>query len=464
MRELEYAVRRLRNSPTFTAAVLLVLAILIGATASVFALVDGVVFKPFDVNDPSRLLVVWESSSARHMPQFAVAAANYLDWEKQNTTFTDLAAVAYEHYTLRTREGSPERVIGAAVTPNYFRMLGLRPIVGRIPSSDSDATEILISDGYWRRSFGGSPAVIGQVVDLDDNPKTIVGVVPPGASLIYDVYNTLQFTPAERADRDRHYLAVIGRVRAGVTPTAAQQNLATIAARLSTAFPTTNRDWSVQVVPLLDQIVGKVRPALVLLLVAGLCVLLVGAANLTNLFLVRGDARSYDLAVKSALGATRARLVTELAAESVILALLGGALGFALSLTGVRVVKLLAPANLPRLDSVSVDAGTVLFCLAAAGTMILLFGLVPAHRLSAADASTLVREGARTGRSRRRVRLQDTLVVAQVFVSVLLLTTALLFLQAFDHFRRLDEGFRPDGVLTAEISVPRSRYATPEQQ
>ena len=464
MSELRFALRRLRNSPTFATAVLLVLAILIGATASVFALVDGVVFKPFDVNDPGRLLVVWESSAARHMPQFAVAAANYLDWERQNTAFTDLAAFSYQQFTVRADNSSPERVIGAAATPNYFRVLGTRPLVGRLPSFDADANEILISDRYWHRSFGGSPAVIGTVVDVDDKPMTIVGVVPRGATNVYDVWTRLRFTATQRADRNRHFLAVIGRLKAGVTPTAAQQNLATIADRLAAAFPATNRDWTIQLVPLVDQLVGKVRPALVLLLVAGFCVLLVGAANLTNLFLVRGDARSHDLAVKSALGASRSRLVTELAAESVILALLGGALGFALSLTGVHVVKLLAPANLPRLDAVSVGAHTVLFCLAAAAAMILFFGLVPAHRLSTVGLSSLVREGGRTGRSRRRVRLQDTLVVAQVFVSVLLLTTALLFLDAFRYFRGLDQGFRPDGVLTAEISAPRARYSTPEQQ
>lgn len=464
MRQLEYTVRRLRNSPTFSAAVLLVLAILIGATASVFALVDGVVFRPFDVEQPSRLLVVWESSAARHMPQFAVAAANYLDWQRQNSTFTDLAAFAPQQYTLRTRNGSPERVTGAAATPNYFRVLGVRPLLGRLPSSDDSDDEILISARYWRSSFGGSAATIGQAVDVDDQPKTIVGVVPPGASGTYDIFSTLQFTAADRADRNLHYLAVIGRLKRGATASAAEQNLATIAARLAAAFPATNRDWTVQVVPLLDQLVGKVRPALLLLLVAGLCVLLVGAANLTNLFLVRGEARSHDLAVKAALGATRLRIAGELAAESVVLATIGGAAGFALSVTGIRLVKLLAPGNLPRLDSVGVDARTAVFCVIAAAALILIFGLLPAHRLSAVRLSSVVREGARTGRSSKRVRLQDALVVAQVFVSVVLLTTALLFLQAFDHFRRLDEGFRPDGVLTAEVSLPRSRYATAERQ
>lgn len=464
MTELRYAVRRLRNSPTFSAAVLLVLAILIGATASIFALVDGVVFKPFDVEQASRLLVVWESSSARHMPQFAAATANYLDWQKQNTTFTDLAALHAAYYTLRTKTGPPERMTAAVVTPNYFHVLGVRPLAGRLPSADDNANEIVISAGYWRRSFGANPAVIGQAVDLDGEPKIIVGVVPPGASGIYDVFNTLQFTAADRANRDLHYLAVIGRLKPGLTQATAQQNLATVASRLAAAFPATNRDWTVQTVPIVDQLVGKVRPALVLLLVAGLCVLLVGAANLTNLFLVRGGARSHDLAVKAALGATRGRIARELATESIILALLGGASGFVLSITGVHTLKLLAPANLPRLDSVGVDARTALFCLVAAAAMILVFGLLPAHRLSAVGLGEIVREGARTGRSRRRVRLQDVLVVTQVFVSVVLLTTALLFLEAFDRFRRLNEGFHPEGVLTAEISMPRSRYDTPERQ
>lgn len=464
MSELKYAARRLRNTPAFSAAVLLVLAILIGATASVFALVDGVVFKPFDVSQPSRLLVVWESSAARHMPQFAVAPANYLEWQSQNTTFTDLAALAYQQFTLRTSSGSPERVIGAMATPNYFRVLGAQPLIGRLPSPDAEAGEILVSAGFWRRSLGESSAVIGQVVDIDDQPKTIVGVLPAGATGIYDIWTTLQFTSKDRANHDTHFLAVIGRLRAGVKPAAAQQNLATIASRLAAEFPATNRDWSVQMVPLVDQMVGKVRPALALLLVAGLCVLLVGAANLTNLFLVRGEARSHDLAVRAALGATRARIATELATEAVILALLGGAIGFDVSVIGVRSLKLLAPANLPRLDSVAVDARTAAFCAIAATAMIVIFGLLPAHRLSGVGFSALVREGARTGRSRARVRLQDALGVTQVFVSVVLLTTALLLLEAFNHFRRLNNGFRTDRVLTAEVSVSRAHHETPEQQ
>ena len=464
MSEVKYAVRRLWRTPTFSTAVLLVLAILIGATASIFALVDGVVFKSFDVEQPSRLMVVWESSEARHMPQFAVAPANYLDWQRHNTTFTDIAASGASRLTVRVHDAPPERVAGATATPNYFRVLGTRPRLGRLPRLDAGEGEILISSRYWRRAFDESAEVIGQIVDVNDQPKTIVGVLPPGASSNFDVWRTLQFNAAEAVERDRHFLVAIGRLKPGVTQSAAQANLATISARLATEFPTTNRGWTVRLVPVVEQLVGSVRPALMLLLLAGICTLLVGAANLTNLFLARGEARSHDLALRSAIGASRSRIVGELVAESVILTLLGGALGVGLSAAGVRMVKVLAPSNLPRLSDVSVDGRTAIFCLAAAATMILIFGLLPALRLSNVSLSGLVREGSRTGRSKRGVQLQDTLVITQVIVSVALLTTALLFLEAFNHFRQLDQGFRAEGVLTAEISVPRSRYRTPEQQ
>jgi hypothetical protein len=192
------------------------------------------------------VLVVWESSPARQMPSWAVAPPNYLDWQKQNSTFAALAAFMARQVTVTVR-GSSARVTAGAVTPNYWAVLGAEPVLGRLPSADADPREIVISDGYWRQSFGASPSALGQTVDVDDQPKTIVGVMPPGVSGSYELWTTLVFSAAERIDRNPHYLGVMGRLKPGVTAEAARADLATIAARLAAAYPETNRDWTIQV-------------------------------------------------------------------------------------------------------------------------------------------------------------------------------------------------------------------------
>jgi putative ABC transport system permease protein len=331
------------------------------------------------------------------------------------------------------------------------------------PDSTGPA-EVVIGYGYWQRRFGGSKSALGATLTLDNQPFTIVGVMPPGLPGPAELWTKLSFTDSDMVHRDWHYLAVYGRLKPGQHVEGARREMETVARRLSAAYPSTNQNWSVSLVPILDQVVGPVRPALIMLLAAAGCVLLIGAANLANLFLVRGLGRQRELAVRTALGATRGRLVRELVMEAAILGLSAGALGVALAVAGVRALRTLAPPTVPRLSGIGVDGRVVAFCALASIATVFVFGVLPAWSSSRGNLAAYLKEGGRGTGSAQRNRLQDGLVVLQVTVALVLLTSAGLLVQSFANFRRADPGFRPDGVLSAQIALPTARYPAPERE
>ncbi len=353
-----------------------------------------------------------------------------------------------------------------AVTPNWFAVLGLTPVLGRTLGVDSvGAAEVMISFGYWQRRFGGARSVLGQTLILDDQPYTIVGVMPSGYFGVTDQFWTrLSFTKSDLTSRGRHDVFVYGRLKPGVTQEGAQREMETIAKRLAQAYPVANSNWSVITVPVLVQVEGPVRPALVMLLAAAGCVLLIGAANLANLFLVRCVAREREMAVRTAIGATRGRLVGELIVEAATLGLTAGAFGVSVAFVGVRVLRPLAPQWLPRLSQVGVDGRVVAFCAISSIATVLIFGVLPAWQTSRGNLADFLKQGGRATGSTRGRQLQDALVVLQVAVALILLTGAGLLVESVNYLRRMDPGFRPEGVLTAEIDLPDRRYATPERQ
>jgi putative ABC transport system permease protein len=464
MHELQYALRRLRGSPGFTIAATLTMAIAIGATASVFGVVDGVLLKAFPYRDPDRVSTIWEGNAQLHVPKFTVSPADFLDFGAQNRAYTALAA-SENSYAIVTGSHESEHLTALAVTPSYFPVLGITPVLGRPLSPDSGGTpEVVIGYGYWQRHFGGARSVIGQLLTLDGHPRTIVGVMPVGLPGTAELWTRMTIQGAELVNRETHYLHVYGRLKPGVTPEGGQRELETIARRLAQAFPKTNENWSVVTMPLLDQLVGEVRPALVMLLSAAACVLLIGAANLANLFLVRYLARQRELAVRTALGATRGQLVRELLTEAATLGVAAGALGVGVAAAGVRILRALAPPALPRLSEIGVDGRLVAFCAFTSIATVLLFGVLPAWQASRSNLAEVMKEGGRGTGSAQHHRLQDGLVVLQVAVALVLLTGAGLLVESFDHFRRMDPGFRPDGILTAQIDLPAERYPTPARQ
>jgi putative ABC transport system permease protein len=470
MRELRYALRRLGRTPGFAVAVVLTLAIAIGSTSAVFGVVDGVLLKAFPYRDADRVLTLWESSPERQLPQFAVAPANFFDWQSQNKTFVSLACIRYIEGTV-TGEGEPEHIIGFAATPSYFPTVGITPVLGRPLSSDSSGPpEVVLGYDYWARRFGQSPTVVGQTLRIDGHPYTIVGVAPSGVFLPgrtpvrADVWTRLTLSPTERSDRDHQYFLAFGRLRQGVSVDAGSRDLIEIARRLAQAYPRTNEHWSVLTIPVLDQLVGPIRPALLLLLAAAVCVLLIGAANLANLFLARCLARERELALRTALGAGRARLVRELLTEAAVLCLAAGVLAVLVAGIGVRVLRTLAPSVLPRLEQVHFDMRTLVFCAIVTVLTVLIFGALPAWQAARANLSDVLKHGGRGTASAQRKRMQSGLVALQVSMAFVLLVCAELFVKSFAHLEQMDPGFRADGVLTAQVVLPGERYSKAEQQ
>ncbi len=460
LREFGYAIRRLRNSPLFTVAATLTLSLAIGATASVFGLVEGVLLKALPYREPERVLTVWERNLDMHIPKSVVDASDFVEFRAQSTVFAELAAGVPDQVTV-TGQQEPERVTTMAVTPSYFSVLGINPVLGRPLAIDSSGPpEALIAYDYWQRQFGGAPSVLGRNIIVDDTTYTIVGVMPRGVPGTAELWNRLSLKAPILGHRGWHLIEVYGRLKPGVTDERAQRELTVIAGRLARAYPKTNSGWSVITVPLPDELVGDVRPALVALLVAAACVLLIGAANLANLFLVRCLAREREIALRTALGATRGRLVRELLAEATLLGVAAGALGVALAYAGVRILRTLAPAAWPRLDQIGLDGRVVTFCAATSLATVFIFGVVPAWHTSRSNLADLVKEAARGTSSARHHRLQDALVVLQVAVALVLLTGAGLLLQSFARFQRSDLGYHPEGVLAAQIVLSENRYPT----
>jgi putative ABC transport system permease protein len=465
---LRLALRRLLSSPAFTIAATFTMAIAIGATASVFGLVDGVLLKAFPYRDPDRVLTIWERNPAMQLPKVFLMVADYLDLRAQSHDFADLAASTGDDEGTVTGQGAPERVSALSVTPNYFSVLGLTPVLGRGLASDSSGPdEVVIGYGFWQRRFGGARSVLGRPLTIDDHPYTIVGVAPPGLTHEVELWVRWRFGPNDVLRGGAHFAQVYGRLATGVTPEAARRELNVIGGRLAIAYPQTNQGWSIFALSLPDQLVGDVRPALTMLLAAAACVLLIGAANLANLFLVRNLARERELAMRAALGATRGRLVRELIAEALVLGTGAATIGVALAVAGVGALRALAPTGvfaLPRVGNIAVDGRVVAFCILTTMVTVVIFGVLPAWHASGGNPAGAIKEGARGTASGRQHRVQDVLVVLQVAIALVLLTGAGLLAETFARFEHADLGFRPDGVLTAHVALSEERYPTAERE
>ena len=390
--------------------------------------------------------------------------ADFLDWRAQNVGFVALAAAQFDVVTV-TGTQEPERVVRGTVTPSYFPVLGMTPVLGRSLAPDSAGpAEVVISYGYWQRRFGAAVSVLGKTLVFDAHPFTIIGVAPAGWPGGAQLWTRLSLADSDETNRKQHRLIVYGRLKNGVTQERGRRELETIAQRLATSYPQTNTGWTVMTMPLLDQWLGQFRPALVMLLAAAGCVLLIGAANLANLFLVRFLARQREMALRAALGATRGRLVGELTVEAALLGLAAGALGIGVALAAVPGLRALAPQFLPRLSEVAVDGRVIAFCAVTSLATVFVFGVFPAWHTSRGNLAEFLKEGGRATGSAQRYGLQDGLVVLQVAIALVLLTGAGLLVESFDRFRRVDPGFRTDGLLTAEIDLPNPPYGTPERQ
>jgi predicted permease len=473
LQDLRYAARLLRRSPGFTAIAALTLALGIGANTAIFSVVEGVLLKPLPYPDPDRLIRVFEEASP-DVPEFPVSPGNFVDYRGQNRAFEALAA--YERNDLQLGGDRPEQLRAMRVTSGFFRLLGYQPLLGRDFTQDDERPDgrpvAILSYALWTRRFGADRSIVGRTILLSGQSFDVVGVLAPGVQHVGGTYRsyphgetvdvwwprTLRSTP-QPPDRRQHYLSVVGRMRPGVTVQQAQDDLRRISARLATQFPDTNAKWSSHVRPLRADIIGGSATTLTALLAAAGAVLVIACLNVAGLLLGRATARTREIGVRSALGATRSRLIRQLVIESALLALIGGAIGIGLAYAALAALLAFAPADTPRLHMVSVDRLVLAYTLGATALTALLFGLAPAVQLARSETAPAL-QGGRGAPGGAQHRFRQALVAAEVALAFVLVVTGGLLLRSFTSLLALDPGFRPDHVVTATVTLPPARYTS----
>jgi len=462
--DLKYAIRSLRRTPGFTITAILVAAIGIGATTATFTLADHVLIRALPFPEPDELVKVWEDHSARGYPHLEPSPPNFLDWQRQATSFERLEAYSGFVSTM-TGRGDASRVSGAIVTPGTMQMLGRQAAMGRIlTEADAKATDqpLVISDAFWRSTMGASPDVLGQTVMLNDLRFTVVGVMPPDflfPTRDANYWALMTFDPdAGDADRTNHRLEVLGRLKNGVTVNAALGEMKRIGADLARAYPKEMAGTSATLAPWRDQVAQQPRLLLLGLVGASICVLLIACTNLANLLMSRALARRPEFAVRAAVGASVDRLVRQMLTDSLVLALCGGILGVILAITALPLLVRLVPNALPIAELPPIDlrmlGGTLLLTTITG----LAFGLLPALRVCRKADGSALKDGARGGTSRGTERVRSSLVVAEIVASVVLMVCVALLIQALIAVQRVDPGFRPDNLLTLRTTLPFNTY------
>jgi putative ABC transport system permease protein len=467
--DLRYALRQLIQNPGFTAVAVLTLALGIGANSAVFSVVNAVLLRPLGYESPNQLVMVWTGQGET---EGSTSAPDFLGWRERARSFEGIAGISNASYAL-TGEGPARRVRGMQVSANFFTMLRAPAAVGRtfFPGEDQSGAPKVAVLGYdfWRSNFGGDRGVIGREIRLDGELYTVVGVDRPGLNFSRtEVWTPLVFSPDRLTAmaRGSRYLGVLARLRPEVSVSQADAELDRIQSDLAARFPDTNADAPVAtVVPLREQVVGDVEPALLVLLGAVALVLLIACVNVANLQLVRATGRRSEVAVRTALGASRARLLRQLLTESVVLATISGLAGLILGAWGTRLLMRLADGAVPRASEVGLDGRVVAFTMLVALGTGFIFGLMPAVHASRSDVATALREGGRSGSSGPRAnRLRSSLVVGELALALVLLVGAGLLIKSFYRLQHVDPGFEPSGLLTFDLSLPETKYVTTDAQ
>jgi putative ABC transport system permease protein len=469
---MRHILRLFSRTPLASAAALGALALAIGASTLVFSVVDGILLQPLGYTDPDRLVVVWESNVGHGSMENVVSPANFLYWRDRQHVFTDMAAISPAFRVSVTAPGqAPEMVAQQSVTAALFPLLGVSPAIGRAFTEAEDVGQkqlAVVSHRYFMSRLGGASSALGRVLQIDGQPYEVVGIMPSGFTLLdpdAEIWTTMGFTERSRTPRGR-YLATVARLKPRMALQAAQAEMAGLMTELTRKFPEFDTGWSARVVPMHHQVTGTIRPALLLLLGAVGCVLLIACANVANLLLARGTARRRELAVRSALGASRARLVRQLLAESLLLSAIGGLAGWALAFGGLRWLKHVVTdsATVPRLADVSLDLRVVLFAVLASLTAALLAGLLPALTTTRLALGAALRDGVRGSTSVAGARVRPLLVGVEVALAVVLLSGAGLLVRSLMHVLDVNPGFTSTGVVTARLALSESHYATAESR
>ena len=466
LQDLRYGLRLLAKNPGFSSIAIITLAVGIGANTAIFSIVNAAVLRPLPCHDPDRLVYVWSAEKARGIDQSTVSIPDLHDWRQQNRVFDALAGWWGGTYNLSGGD-QPQQVNGWTVSPNFFEVLGVQPEFGRAFAPDADQRSndhtVLLSHSLWMGAFGGDPRILGRTVMIDSESRTVIGVMPAEFSSPFPDVQLWVPWPARAeamAQRGDRFLRVVARIKPGVTIASAQADMDTIARRLAQTYHD-DAGVSAYLVPAERQIVGSVRPALLVLLGAVGFVLLIGCANVANLLLVRSAAREKEFAVRAALGAGRSQVVRQLLTESALLSVLGGTAGVLLAACGVRYLRLILTTQIPRAQEIGLDTRVLFFALGLSLFTGLAFGLFPALRPFQGHLNDSLKAGGRgwsSGLSGRRVR--DLLVICEMALALMLLAGAGLLVNSFERLRAINPGFNPDKVLTCQISLP-SKYKDP---
>src|SRR5881392_149170 len=467
MNDLKLAFRQLRKSPGFTFVAVLTLALGIGANTAIFSIVNAVLLQPLPYPDAERIMVLNESSGPGQ--DYSVALPDYFDWQKDNTVFEHLAATHKESRNLSGIPGrDPERVSCAFVTRNFFSVVGVSPKIGRIFSEDEDKIGAppvaVISDRLWQHAFNHDPGVLGRSINLHDQNFTVIGVMPRQVTSPQDTDVWLSMMRRSNngvwMSRAIHPMIYVwGKLKPRVTVEQARTEMKGIAARLEKTYPDTNRGETAVVTPLLDNLVGKYRTNLGLLLGAVGLVLLIACANLANLFAARSAARAREFAIHAAVGATRGQIIKKLLIESFLVALLGGALGFLFALWLRGGLIALSPGDVSRFQQISFDLPVLGFTFLVASLTTFIFGLWPAWQTSHANVQLALKEGsAGSGDPPSAKRARDWLVISEIALTLMLLVAAALVLKSFSRLQSLSLGYEPRALFTVRFELPWQKY------
>jgi len=469
--DLRYAWRVLRRNPGFAAVAVLTLALGIGANAAIFSIVNAVLIRPLPFPDSKRIVLVWETDANRNIQRGIASPAEFLDWREQNHVFQELAAWRTWFYNL-TGGAEAEQVWGVHATGNFFRLLQVKPMLGRdfLPEEETPGHEqvVIISYAVWQRQYGGDSGIIGKTISVDDKLYTVVGVLPRGFNLFgtsrqYDLWMPFAWDRAQ-LNRDDHSVIVFARLRADVNITQAQAEMATILERLKKQYPGIDQKNGVRLVRLQDDLSRGVGPALLILLAAVGMVLLIACANVANLMLARAASREREIAVRASLGAGRRRIIRQLLTESALLALIGGALGIAVAYGGLRLLRTAMPpqggyGEIPHAELIAINGSVLAFTLVVSLVTGIVFGLAPAIQISRSELHESLKEGSRGSTGGRRSHLvRSALVVSEVALSLVLLVGAGLLIRSFVLLLSEDLGFDPSNVLTMQLWLPASHY------
>ncbi len=476
--DLRFGARMLLKHPTVTLVAVLTLALGIGANTAIFSVVNAVMLRPLPYKEPHRLVSVW--ASVPEYGRWRASPATFLDWKKQNTTFEDMAAFGASTMTL-TGDGEPEQILGARASAGYFTVVGVEPALGRSFVAEEyepgKGQVVILGDGLWRRRYGGNAQIINKPITLNGNAYTVVGVMPRG---LYPSWPTTSGQLSFNADQQQfwvpmafsaewaslrraHVLGVIGRLKSGVTIAQADADMKTVAARLEQEYPL-NKGEGVVVRPLMEEMVGNVKPALVTLLAAVALVLLIACLNIAGLLLAQHAARTREIAIRAALGAGRMRLISQLFFEGVLLSVLGTAVGLVIAGVGTALIPKLVSQHIPRLSDVSLDWRVLSFTLLLSLITCLFFAVVPAWQASKTDLQSALEQGRRTSRpGGGRQRIRQLLVVLQISLAAILVIGAGLLIKSFWLLQHVDPGFKAERVLALNLTLPATRYQKPEQ-